>query len=67
VKYRTIVADPPWPYADAGRDGNSALIRTVKRDGSIASGVQTGYAAMEITDLCALKPETETDAHLYLP
>ena len=66
TKYRTIVADPPWPYADAGKDGNSALTRTVKRNGSMASGVQTDYSAMSIGDLCSLCPPADDDAHLYL-
>ena len=66
ARYRTIVADPPWPYADAGREGNSSLTRTVKRDGSMASGVQTDYPAMSIAALCAIQPPVASDAHLYL-
>jgi N6-adenosine-specific RNA methylase IME4 len=65
MSYRTIVADPPWPYGDAG-GGSSTLSRTVKKDGSLASGVQTDYQAMTIEELCGLKPPAETDAHLYL-
>ena len=65
-KYRTIVADPPWPYADAGRDGNSALTKSVKRDGSVAIGVQTEYPAMSMPDLKAIQPGADDNAHLYL-
>jgi N6-adenosine-specific RNA methylase IME4 len=65
--YRTIVADPPWPYADAGGNG-SALPKTVKRDGAVAIGVSMAdhYEAMSIADLCALRPVATDDAHLYL-
>lgn len=67
-RYRTIVADPPWPYATANTQ-HSALVRTIKQDGSIARGTNTlGYDTMSIVDLCALpvKAVAERDAHLYL-
>lgn len=63
--YRTIVADPPWPYRSLNE--NSALPKTVKRDGSVARGVSDmGYGVMTMADLCALKPAAADDAHLYL-
>lgn len=65
-EYRTIVADPPWPYADAGREGSTTLSRTIKRDGAIAKGVHTDYAPMALPTLEALAPPVEKDAHLYL-
>ena len=65
-KYATIVADPPWPYADAGRTNHSTLVRTSKNDGEMALGVQTPYSAMTIDELCALEPSAAKNAHLYL-
>ena len=65
TRYRTIVADPPWPYADRAKS-SSTLVRTVKKDGSIAIGVQDGYQAMTLDDLIAIRPPAEDDAHLYL-
>lgn len=67
MTFSTIVADPPWPYGDASQNG-SALVRTVKRDGSIAIGVSMSdhYAPMSIADLCAIEVPTTTNAHLYL-
>jgi N6-adenosine-specific RNA methylase IME4 len=67
TRYRTIVADPPWPYADAAATG-SALPKTVKRDGSIAVGVSMAdhYAGMTIHSLCSIRPKADDSAHLYL-
>jgi len=63
-KYRTIVADPPWPYAEAG---SGIFARTLKRDGSPSRKVQdTGYPLMSLTDICAVCPAAADDAHLYL-
>lgn len=66
-RYRTIVADPPWPYKDASQAG-SALTRTVKHNGSIAIGVTMTdhYEPMTIAALCNLKPAAADNAHLYL-
>jgi N6-adenosine-specific RNA methylase IME4 len=66
--YRTIVADPPWPYADAGRNGEGgrALVGSIKRDGNPSINVATAYEPMSIADLCALQPSAAPDAHLYL-
>jgi N6-adenosine-specific RNA methylase IME4 len=66
--YATIVADPPWPY-DTSLKGTSALPHTVKRDGSVARGVDDmGYGVMTIADLCAMPVPTiaAKNAHLYL-
>lgn len=59
--YRTIVADPPWPY----EKGDTP--RTVKVDGTLAQGtsVHTRYGVMSIPDLCALQPAATDNAHLY--
>jgi N6-adenosine-specific RNA methylase IME4 len=66
--YRTIVADPPWPYRTS-IDGTAALPHTVKRSGALAIGVdQMGYGVLSLAALAAL-PVAEMagrDAHLYL-
>jgi len=62
VRYRTIVADPPWPY-----EGEVKGTRHPVADGSrLSIGVQVGYATMSITELCAHRPPADDAAHLYL-
>jgi N6-adenosine-specific RNA methylase IME4 len=66
--YTTIVADPPWPYADVNKSG-SALTHSVKNDGTVARGVNNlGYSAMSIDSLCAIPVANlvAPNAHLYL-
>ena len=60
-RYRTIVADPPWPYDSTGH-------RSVKVDGDPALGVATAwrYGAMSMKDLLALRLPADDNAHLYL-
>ena len=62
-RFRTIVADPPWPYAGEGMKG-------YKKDGSTDLGVGSvgRYGAMSIEELASLFPpdEAEDNAHLYL-
>jgi N6-adenosine-specific RNA methylase IME4 len=68
-RYRTIVADPPWPYKDAvngGKSGGAALVGTIKKDGTPSKTVTLDYGSMSIADLCELQPPAEPDAHLYL-
>lgn len=61
--FRTVVADPPWPY------GTGALPHSIKRDGTVARGVDDmGFGTMSMTDLLDL-PVADVvadDAHLYL-
>lgn len=68
-RFKTIVADPPWPYKTPGQIGKT-LEHRPNRDATFASRVGAGsiarYGAMEIADLCALMPPSEDDAHLYL-
>jgi N6-adenosine-specific RNA methylase IME4 len=61
TRYRTIVADPPWPYDQPG-------MRGLKKDGTRDEGVGSTerYGAMSIDRLCGLSPPAENDAHLYL-
>lgn len=71
--YRTIVADPPWRYdsdtvAADGSVRSATIIRTVKKDGTLAKGVRDGYSRMSTDEIIAL-PVVEladTNAHLYL-
>lgn len=65
LRFRTIVADPPWPYGNAKR---GAIIKTVKKDGSIAKGVHVhdSYDTMDMPKLLALQPPAARNAHLYL-
>ena len=68
MKYKTIVADPPWPYKAAKampiREGLAKYRGTASGHGS--SVMQ--YGAMSIQQLCDLqvKEFTAPDAHLYL-
>lgn len=67
--FKTIVADPPWPYKTPGQIGKT-LEHRPNRDKTFASRVGAGscarYGAMEIDDLCAIQPPAATNAHLYL-
>lgn len=65
-KYRTIVADPPWPY-------ESNRLRAAPEHRPNSWNTTTGgvssvdrYGKMEIKELCALKIPSEKHAHLYL-
>lgn len=67
-KFKTIVADPPWPYKTPGKIGAS-LEHRPNRDKTLGAGnagSSSRYGAMEIADICAIKPPVEDDAHLYL-
>lgn len=61
--YRTIIADPPWPYDQADVTGS----RRPTRHG-VDSGISSNrrYGAMSIKEMCGLSPPSESDAHLYL-
>lgn len=63
-KYRTIVADPPWPY-ETSKSGRFAMPKPIADIGQ--RGVeQMGYDVLEIAELCALDPGAADAAHLYL-
>jgi N6-adenosine-specific RNA methylase IME4 len=67
-KFKTIVADPPWPYKTPGKIGAS-LEHRPNRDKTLGAGnagSASRYGAMPISDICALKPPADDDAHLYL-
>jgi N6-adenosine-specific RNA methylase IME4 len=72
MKYRTLVADPPWPYPDRDR------FPGVATGGHISHGVRTPrgavvrkslpYPSMTVRDLCNLPVRglAERDARLFL-
>jgi N6-adenosine-specific RNA methylase IME4 len=62
VRYRTIVADPPWLYPGDGPP------RGRKVNGDLDAGVntKTRYGAMSLWQLKALTVPAAADAHLYL-
>ena len=61
-KYRTIVADPPWQYA------NARGTQTRSRAGRSAVTAAGNYSTMSTTEIAALPVRTlaETDCALYL-
>jgi N6-adenosine-specific RNA methylase IME4 len=66
MKYRTIVADPPWPYESAA---SGRFVIPKRRDQIHTRGVEEmGYGVMSIADLKAMNVRgiAEDDAHLYL-
>lgn len=71
--YATIVADPPWQFDSdttdaAGNVRSGVIIKSVKRDGTLAKGVRDGYSRMSMADLLALPVAglAAKNAHLYL-
>jgi N6-adenosine-specific RNA methylase IME4 len=70
VKYRTIVADPPWPYAPRGGGFNlrSSTAHRARSGGDNALGVNSveRYSPMTIEAICALSPPADDNAHLHL-
>lgn len=67
MTYRTLVADPPWPYNDAGGDLTSTPEHRPNSANRLnGPGSEHRYGAMSIEELCDLGPPAENDAHLYL-
>lgn len=67
-RYRTIVADPPWPYASPGdhlRSTREARPNSWDSPANTASS-RSRYGAMSMADLLELKPPAADNAHLYL-
>jgi len=63
MKYRTIVADPPWPY----RRNSRGFSWMVGRPSGTATPM-LAYRTMTLTEIMALPVAklADTDAHLYL-
>ena len=66
MKYRTIVADPPWPYDSPGGNLTASKMHRPNSYGRSAPDSRGRYGAMSIADLCALSVPSDDDAHLYL-
>ena len=81
MKYRTIVADPPWPMPNTGkttRGETDARGRYTAKSGRVVDGTWWGrhrggtvdlpYQAMSLTDITELPVSdlAESNAHLYL-
>lgn len=68
--YRTIVADPPWPYKAPGQFG-CTLEHRPNRDTTLnrlGAGSKSRYGSMSIEDLKRLLPRSLVDdnSHLYV-
>jgi N6-adenosine-specific RNA methylase IME4 len=67
-RYRTVLADPPWPYRSEGPRA-APEDRPNSWDGVTGATDSKGrYGAMSISDLCALRVRdyVAANAHLYL-
>jgi len=65
-RYRTIVADPPWPYR-SDTTGAFVIPKPAEEVALGHRGVETmGYRSMSMSDLLALRLEAADNAHLYL-
>ena len=62
-KYKTIVADPPWPYV--GRGPASSKEHRPNSYGAAPSSVER-YGSMSIKEISELAPPADVNAHLYL-
>jgi len=64
--YRTIVADPPWPYSSTGAHlpDRSGGRNADGRGANVSSSLR--YGALSIDALRALRPPVADAAHLYL-
>ena len=60
--YRTIVADPPWPYTGEGAPGASSP----KVNGEMDKSAALPYPSLSIAEIAALRLPVADDAHLYL-
>jgi N6-adenosine-specific RNA methylase IME4 len=66
TRYRTIVADPPWPY-DTSTSGHFAIPKPIDEIHTRRVD-QMGYSTLSVSDLAALavRDLAEPNAHLYL-
>lgn len=55
MSYRTIVADPPWPFEWQGGTG-----------GRRANKTTLGYRTITIAEICDLQPRADKDATLFV-
>ncbi len=70
MKFKTIMADPPWDYATPGQIGKTLEHRPNRDKGLSAHGAGSvaRYGGMSIADLSSLRVAAlaDDDAHLYL-
>jgi N6-adenosine-specific RNA methylase IME4 len=67
--YRTIVADPPWPYKSpgAGPLQSSPSNRPMSWDKPLSGvGSEVRYGKLSIEKICALPVPADANSHLYL-
>lgn len=67
-RFRTIVADPPWPYKAKGMPGTGGRGRLpdAQLTKTRFSGASVRYDLMTIKEIVALQPPAAENAHLYL-
>lgn len=67
-KYRTIVADPPWPYVNRENGDYDVIAKSLVKDGTRLqrSVREMGYRSMEMADIVAIRLPADKNAHLYL-
>ena len=64
--FKTIVADPPWPYKSPGKIGGDAHPTKERTEFYGDAGSRVRYGAMSIDDICTIDVRAADDAHLYL-
>ena len=63
MKYRTIVADPPWRYSTT-----RGITTRTRGDGTYNPEAERNYPTMTVDELCAMPigEQVAAEAHLYL-
>lgn len=66
--YRTIVADPPWPYRSGTLVGRGLTPpgRAINWRAQKTRGIGDRYPVMSVAAICALRIPAAEEAHLYL-
>ena len=62
VKFKTIVADPPWKVNRLESPGNVAFGTQAR----VLKSVELEYPTMSIEEICALQVPADDDAHCYI-
>lgn len=62
MTYRTVVADPPWPYTGEGAPGAARP----KINGEMCDSAALPYQTMALREIKELAPPVADNAHLYL-
>jgi N6-adenosine-specific RNA methylase IME4 len=66
MKYRTIVADPPWPYPAVGGNQGAPGASAPKKNGNMSKSARLPYPTLRVQEIAGLQPPVEDNAHLYL-